>query len=201
MSYSAFRLDDIEPQLGLTIKESSTLFTDVQVQPVSAALQETLDYNLPLALEISTEKARSEMILVPILIELKKIFNSKISLFSGREFNIDPEQGLVGFCDFLISQSASQLIIKAPVVVIVEAKNDNIQSGLGQCIAVMYAAQIFNQRQGNGVKEVYGSVTTGTNWKFLQLLDQVVEVDVREYFLNDLSLILGVLKKFISVEN
>lgn len=199
MSYSTFRLDDIESQLGLTIKESSTLFTDVQVHPVSTALQETLDYNLPLALEISTEKARSEMILVPILIELKKIFNSKISLFSGREFNIDPEQGLVGFCDFLISQSASQLIIKAPVVVIIEAKNDNIQSGLGQCIAAMYAAQIFNQRQGNGVKEVYGSVTTGTNWKFLKLVEDVVQIDVQEYFLNDLGLILEILKSFISL--
>lgn len=200
MPYSQFRLEDIETKLGLTIQESSNLLTDIQAHSVSEHLKEILEYNLPLALEIATEKARSEMILVPILIELKKIFDSQISLFSGREFNVDPDQGLVGFCDFLISQSSSQLIIKTPVVVIIEAKNDNIQSGLGQCIAAMYAAQIFNQRQGNNVKEIYGSVTTGTNWKFLRLVDQVIQINIQEYFLNDLDLILGILKSFISVE-
>lgn len=199
MSYSQFRLEDIETQLSLSIQESQNLFTNVEIYQVSDRLRETLEYNLPLALEIATEKARSEMILTPILIELRKMFGSKISLFSGREFNVDPEQGLGGFCDFLISQSPSQLLIKAPVVIIVEAKNDNIQSGLGQCIAAMYAAQIFNERQGNEISAVYGSVTTGTNWKFLKLVGQVVQVDIQEYFLNNLGLILGILKSFISV--
>ncbi|WP_204103145.1 MULTISPECIES: hypothetical protein [Spirulina sp. CCY15215] len=201
MSYSKFSLEDIETQLGLSIQATQNPLTHAETCNVSESLREILDYNLPLALEIATEKARSEMILTPILIELKKIFDSKISLFSGREFNVDPDQGLVGFCDFLISQSPSQLIIKSPVIIIIEAKNDNIQSGLGQCIAAMYAAQIFNQRQGNAIAEIYGSVTTGTNWKFLKLVNKIVEIDVREYFLNDLGLILSILKSFISLEN
>jgi len=157
-----------------------------------------LEYNLPLALEIGTEKARSEMIIAPILIEVKRTLGSEISLFSGREFNIDYKQGLTGLCDFLVSRSPSQLIIKAPAVIILEAKNDNIQSGLGQCIAQMYAAQIFNQSHNSSIKAVYGGVATGTNWKFLQLVDQVVSVDVNEYFLNDLGLILGLLRAFIT---
>ncbi|WP_323226471.1 hypothetical protein [Spirulina sp. 06S082] len=201
VSYSTFSLEDIETQLGLSIQATQNPLTHAETCSVSESLREILDYNLPLALEIATEKARSEMILTPILIELKKIFDSKISLFSGREFNVDPDQGLVGFCDFLISQSPSQLIIKSPVIIIIEAKNDNIQSGLGQCIAAMYAAQIFNQRQGNAIAEIYGSVTTGTNWKFLKLVNKIVEIDVREYFLNDLGLILSILKSFISLEN
>lgn len=201
MSYRQFQLERIEAQLGLNIQECQTLLADVHPQAISDRLKETLAYNLPLALEIGTEKARSEMIIAPILIELKKMLESKISLFSGREFNIDPEQGLVGFCDFLISRSPSQLIIKAPVVIIVEAKNENIQSGLGQCIAEMYAAQIFNQRQCNSFKAIYGSVTTGTNWKFLKLVEQIIEVDVHEYFLNDLGLILGFLTRFILSES
>lgn len=200
MSYSQFRLEEVESLLGLTIQECQALITDVYRPVISDRLQEILDYNLPLALEIGTEKARSEMIIAPILIELKKTQHSKISLFSGREFNVDAEQGLVGFCDFLISRSSSQLIIKAPVVVIVEAKNENIQSGLGQCIAEMYAAQIFNQRQGNSFKTIYGSVTTGTNWKFLQLVDRRISIDVNEYFLNDLNLIFGFLNRFLLAE-
>jgi hypothetical protein len=122
MSYSQFQLDQIETRLGITIRESVGWVSQIEKATASPSLRDILDYNLPLALEIATEKARSEMILTPILIELKKLFNSQISLFSGREFNVDPNRGLVGFCDFLISQSPSQLIIKAPVAVIVEAQ-------------------------------------------------------------------------------
>ncbi|MGM9497846.1 hypothetical protein BH720_006485 [Desertifilum tharense IPPAS B-1220] len=96
MFYSNFKLEDIETSLGLTIQESQFIFAQVEKATVSPLLEQILDYNLPLALEISTEKARSEMILTPILIEFKKVFDSKISLFSGREFNVDPERGLVG---------------------------------------------------------------------------------------------------------
>lgn len=200
MSYSQFKLDQVESILGIRIQETLGWVSQIEKTAVSPTLRDILDYNLPLALEIATEKARSEMILTPILIELKKLFNSQISLFSGREFNVDPTRGLVGFCDFLISQSPSQLIIKAPVAIIVEAKNDNIQSGLGQCIASMYAAQLFNQRQENQITTIYGSVTTGTNWKFLRLTDTIVEIDVNEYFLSDIDFILGILKSFITVE-
>ncbi|MGB3511065.1 MAG: hypothetical protein WBA93_17895 [Microcoleaceae cyanobacterium] len=86
------------------------------------------------------------MIVTPILVELRKQFKYQISIFSGKEFNVDVEKGLTGFCDFLISRSSEQLLIKAPVVALVEAKNDNIQTGLPQCIAEMIAAQLFNQQ-------------------------------------------------------
>ena len=76
-----------------------------------------------------------------MLLELRRIFDRKISFFSGIEFNIDKERGLNGFCDFLISCSPEQLFVKAPVIAIVEAKNENIMSGIGQCIAEMVAAQ------------------------------------------------------------
>jgi hypothetical protein len=197
MSYSQFTLETVEQAFGLSIIEKLDLFTTIPEIPISDFLKQSLEYNTPLALEIATEKARSEMIITPILIELKQQFNSAISLFSGREFNVDSQQGLIGYCDFIISKSPSQLLIKSPVAVIVEAKNDNIQSGLGQCIAEMVAAQIFNQRQNNNNESIYGSVTTGTNWKFLRLFDRVVEIEPNEYFLSNINKIMGILKSFI----
>lgn len=197
MSYSQFTLEMVEQAFGLSIVEKLDCFAAVPEVPISNFLKQCLEYNTPLALEIATEKARSEMIITPILIELKQQFESKISLFSGREFNVDIQQGLIGYCDFIISKSPSQLLIKSPVAVIVEAKNDNIQSGLGQCIAEMVAAQILNRRQDNNNETVYGSVTTGTNWKFMKLFDAVVEIDPNEYFLNDVGKLMGILKSFI----
>jgi hypothetical protein len=197
MSYSQFTLEEIEATFDVTILENMEIFSHIPESDCSDFLKQTLAYNIPLALEIATEKARSEMIVTPILIEIKQQFQSQISLFSGKEFNVDIEKGLVGYCDFLLSKSPSQLIIKSPVAVLVEAKNDNIQSGLGQCIAEMIAAQIFNQRQGNQIPTIYGGVTTGTNWKFMQLTNKIVEVDPNEYFLSNVNKIIGILKSFL----
>jgi hypothetical protein len=141
MSYSQFTLEAIQEVFGLLIEAKEALFATVSEVECSSFLAETLRYNVPLALAIATEKAKSEAIILPILIELRKKFDNQISVFSGQEFNIDPEKGLVGFCDFLISASPAQLTIEVPVIILVEAKNDNLNSGLGQCMAEMVAAQ------------------------------------------------------------
>ncbi|MBD2493533.1 hypothetical protein [Nostoc sp. FACHB-280] len=201
MSYSQFTIETVETTFGITIRESVGIFADIPAIEYSDFLAQALKKYIPLALAIATEKSRSELILTPILVELKEQLQNQISLFSGREFNVSPEKGLSGFCDFLISKSPEQIIIKAPVVALVEAKNDNIQSGLGQCIAEMVAAQLFNQQKGNVIESVYGSVTTGTNWKFMRLTGQIVEIDLNEYFLSDVGKILGIIKSFIESHN
>lgn len=193
MSYSDFTLETVKKKLHLGVREQVGLFADApDVQP-SALLRETLDYNLPLALAINTEKSRSELIIAPILVELRRQFQSKISLFSGVEFNVEPTLGLNGICDFLMSSSSEQLVVSAPVITIVEAKKENLNAGLGQCIAEMFAAQLFNAKEDNDISIIYGAVTTGNIWKFLRLTNSVVEIDLMEYFISQISKILGIL--------
>jgi hypothetical protein len=193
MSYSDFTLETVKKNLHLNISSREDIFSEVAPLPVSEYLQETLAYNVPFALASNTEKSRSEMIITPILLELTKKFVNQISLFSGVEFNIEPSQGLNGNCDFLISRSPEFLLINTPVIIIVEAKKENIKGGLGQCIAEMYAARLFNEREENQVTEIYGVVTTGEIWKFLRLSGELVQIDLAEYFLNDVNKILGIL--------
>jgi len=76
---------------------------------------------------------------------------------------------------------------------LVAAKNENINNGLGQCVAEMFAAQLFNQREQNPITTIYGVVTMGTNWKFLRLTDHQIEIDLREYYLSEIDQILGIL--------
>lgn len=99
----------------------------------------------------------------------------------------------------MIGQSPEQLLIKAPVIALVEAKNDNIQAGLPQCMAEMIAAQLFNEKKNNNIPKVYDVVTTGTNWKFLQLSERVIEVDLNDYFIDNIGKIIGILKQFINL--
>jgi len=114
-------------------------------------------------------------------------------LFSGVDFTVDVEAGLAGVCDFLLSLSPLQLVVQAPVIAVVEAKNDNIKSGLGQCAAEMLAAQKFNARRGTETPTVYGIVTSGSLWKFLLLSGTELVVDETEYHIDQIETILGIL--------
>ena len=193
MAYSNFSLSAIR-KFGLTINEETNLFADTPTVEPSELLVAILKTNLSLALAINSAKARSEMIIAPILIEVRSRFDNQIGLFSGTDFNVDVEQGLTGVCDFLLSRSPEQFFISSPVVAIVEAKKEDINAGLGQCVAEMVAARLFNEREGSGIQTIYGAVTTGDRWRFLKLEEQIVYIDgIGEYLITQLNQILGIL--------
>jgi hypothetical protein len=193
MAYSNFTLAKVKSDFGLTVDETQNLFNDIPAVEPSEILTVILQDYIPLATAIGTEKARSEFLIAPILSEVRRQLNYQVSLFSGTDFNVDIEKGLLGYCDFLISASSEQFFISAPVITIVEAKNENIISGLGQCIAEMVASQIFNQRQNLDIPVIYGVVTTGTAWRFLMLNETKVCIDMVEYYINQVDRILGII--------
>jgi hypothetical protein len=193
MAYSDFSLTKFKKIFNITIDEEADLFATVEPIEISEKLTNTLEETTELALAINTEKARSEMMITPILLEVRRKANYQISLFSGTDFNVDVERGLNGYCDFVISRSREQLTINAPVLIIVEAKNENIKGGLGQCAAAMLAAQLFNEQEGNEIKTIYGAVTTGDIWKFLKLEGTDIFIDLNNYYIKELNKILGIL--------
>jgi hypothetical protein len=193
MAYSDFTLAKVQKSFNLKFDETNDLFNSINPVPPSETLKIILSDYIPLAISIGTEKARSEFLIAPILAEVRKLLNNKISLFSGNEFNVDPTKGLQGFCDFIFSGTQEQLFISAPVMFIFEAKKEDINGGLGQCIAAMIAAQLFNEAQGSERKRIYGSVTTGTNWKFLFIEETTVYLDSVEYYIKEVDKILGIL--------
>ena len=200
MAYSDFKLSEIIQKFELTLNEVSGLFADVPEEEPSNLLTTILKENVDLAVSINTEKARSEMIISPILLEVRRKLNNEISLFSGVDFNVDNQQGLNGFCDFLISLSKEQLFVRAPIITLVESKNENLKLGLAQCIAEMLAAQLFNEQKQNAIKIVYGAVTIGTIWQFLKLEDKTISIDLTEYYIKDVKKILGILISAIKQE-
>jgi hypothetical protein len=193
MAYSDFTLARVKKELGIEVVEGVSLFPTVQPIKMSDLLRQLLDRDGGLATLINTEKARSEFLIAPILADVRQQSNHRVSLFSGSSFNVDVEKGLVGFCDFILSQSEEQIDVTSPVVTIIEAKNESVIGGLGQCIASMVAAQIFNERSGIVRETIYGAVTSGTNWRFLKLVGTRAWVDDREYFINEVETILGIL--------
>jgi len=198
MSYSQFTLKSVIETFDLTLVEGGNFFEESQEIAPSPYLAEFISRNLQLAIALNTEKARSELLICPMLIAVKEIGDGKISLFSGEEFNVEPELGLNGTCDYLLSLSPEQLYIEAPVMVVVEAKKEDLKTGLGQCIAEMVAAWRFNEQAENNIPIIYGIITTGTLWRFLKLENKTVTIDLSEYFLPPVESILGKLAQMVS---
>lgn len=194
MAYSDFTLTDVKEKLFLSLAEAENenLFSQIEGLDPSEHLKETLTYNVPLATSIHTEKARSELIVAPVLVEVIKRLNHQVSLFSGIELTVDKSKGLNGVCDYLISLSPEQLYVDVPVLAVVEAKHDNVKSGLSQCMSEMLAAKLFNESEGHQISNLYGVVTTGSLWNFLKLSDTTVWLDREEYHISNVSKILGI---------
>jgi hypothetical protein len=119
MSDSHFTLKKVKPELKIKVVEDQELFS--KIKEVSDYLSTTLKYNIPLALAVGTEKARSDLIIANRLLEVRRLRNDKISFFSGINFEVDKNQDLNGFCDFIISKSPEQFYLNAPIITIVEA--------------------------------------------------------------------------------
>ncbi len=200
MPYSSFTLEEVKEKFTLQL-QAIKFFPELSPIPPSKWLEQTLVMALPLAQTTGSEKARSEFIIAPILLEIRSLTNNSISIFSGEEFTVDRELGLSGICDFLISQTTTQFMINAPILALVEAKKGILRDGWGQCIAEMVAAKKFNDNRGKSVKYIYGIVTSGSLWHFFQMQEDIVLIDPNEYSLLPTDQLLAALKWMVSNEN
>lgn len=193
-SYADFSLQHLREMFGLKDKKQDLALNQQVVQP-SEWLLTTFSYlqKIPQA----TEKAKSELRITPILIELHNRNEDKFTYFSGYSFDVDESKALKGRCDFLLIKDATSVDIEAPIMGIFEAKDDNIDRWIGQCGAEMYAAQLLNQRENKGIDIIYGAITNGFEWLFLRLEGSILQIDTQRYSTDNLPRLLGALQTFV----
>ncbi|MBW4690871.1 MAG: hypothetical protein KME27_03805 [Lyngbya sp. HA4199-MV5] len=192
MAYSDFTLEQVIEQFDLAVQEQHPILESQPVAP-STLLVQILERELPWAVAVGSEIARYSGIIVQVLLEVRALRQQQISVFAGKEFNVNSAQKLNGYCDFLVSLSPVQSVIQAPVAIVAEAKRGILENGLGQCVAGMVAAQQFNQKHKLEIPLVYGGVTDGSKWKFVKLQAQQLTIDVTEYDLAPIDRLLGIL--------
>jgi|WetSurMetagenome_2_1015567.scaffolds.fasta_scaffold199850_2 hypothetical protein len=193
MAYSDYTLSKIEEKFGI-LSYRKKLF-DHNTQPISE-ISDWLKYSLSLVeeLPIKSEKAKSELIVMPILIELRNKNAKYFTIYSGEMLNIDEE--LKGECDFILSKDTGSFEINAPIMQLVEAKRNDVESGIAQCAAQMIGAQKYNEERKYSSNEIYGCVTTGDDWLFMRLNNKL-EIDTKKYYLGSLSELLGVFQNIL----
>jgi hypothetical protein len=196
LAFRHFVFPEVQQEFGLTIHDANLCSTAAPF-PVREDFDAFAQYGATVAAASSTEKAKSEFIIAPVLLELWRSLRGSCLLFSGLEWEVDCGRGLNGFCDFLLTKGETQYILWPPFVAALVVKNANIRSGLGQCIAAMYAAQLANQQTKTAVASVFGIVSTGSAWKFLCLQGKVVTIDIPEYYLDILPKIMGILREIV----
>lgn len=194
MAYSDFTLETTAATLGIST-QAAPLFPNLAPCPVPEWLPQSLAKRTSLAL--ISEKSRSEFIVAPILLASREISHDKLAIYSGQRLDIDPALGLVGECDFILALSPPVLPLRAPIAVVVEAKKNDVEAGLGQCIAQMAAARIFNQRAGQAAP-MFGCVTTGEIWQFIELRDSVAVLDEQRYYLDNVGHILAAIQTIVA---
>jgi hypothetical protein len=195
-SYSKFTYDDLD-KLNIKVVKQTLTFDGMQAVEPSSLLTETLKRHLRMPL--ASEKAKCEFIITPILSDITERNIDEITYFSGYNFNVAKELGLKGRCDYLLTYVPNSPRIEAPVLAVVEAKNDNLDEGIAQCIAQMFALRMFNERKGKPTPVVYGAVTFGLEWQFLRLEDQLVHLDTNIFYIKELPQILGILQWIVDL--
>ena len=195
MAYRDFTLDQVEKLLGVTI-QMLDLFPALTPLPVSEWLSEALAQGKGLA--FFSEKARSEFIVCPVLLDTRRLSHKWFTIHSGQRLDVQAERGLVGECDFILSASPTALIIRSPKVAVVQARENDVEVGLGECIAQMVGARIFNERASSDVGPILGCVTTGETWQFLRLDESVVSIDRTRYYIDNVGLLLAVWQAVIA---
>jgi hypothetical protein len=193
MAYRDFDIQTLVKRFQLQEVESR-MFDGVKPLPPSDWLQDTLETLGMFGLKGSSEKARSEFVVVPILGEIARRNPGKIGIYSGKILDIDRDRGLNGECDFILTKGEMKRILNAPIFSLVEAKKQDIDLGLGQCAAQMVGARLFNEQEGVAIETIFGCVTTGEIWQFLKLSQQTLTIDNQLYYLNQLDEILGILQ-------
>lgn len=119
MAYGDFTFDLIEERFGIK-NRAGQIFEPVIALAPSDWLEKALitAHELPLR----TEKAKSELIVLPILLELRARNDKFFTIYSGENLNAAPESGLNGECDFILTKDVGSVSISYPIVQVVEAK-------------------------------------------------------------------------------
>lgn len=188
MGYSNYRkIKNVIKKFNLDML-SVNLFANVETVEPSDWLKETLRRTETVLL--TSEKAKSERVISPILTEIFESYRDRISFFSGESLNVRPEDDLAGECDFFFALHPPKLYIDAPIISLAESKNEDMQWGIAQCAAQMYGAKLYNEMEAKHIPFIYGCATDGIEWQFMKLENDVYYVDNKVF--TDLKEILGV---------
>ncbi|MCZ2340509.1 MAG: hypothetical protein LC104_01775 [Bacteroidales bacterium] len=188
--YNQFTLQKAIADFGLVLGSVRNLFPQVKPVPVAAPVRLRLRAFADLA---TSEAGRAHYLIAPLIGEVYLAGEDRVALFPAARFDVDDAAGLTGICDFILGKPPQAPIVTSPVLMIVEAKNEDIVGGLGQCAAAMVAAQRFNRARNPDIDTIFGVVSDGERWRFLRLSAAALDLERTDRLISDPDQIYGIL--------
>ncbi len=96
-----------------------------------------------------------------------------------------------GNVDYLVAERKRYL--ERPFLCIVEAKKDDFEQGLAQCLVEMQACQWQNRKDDKNI-DIFGVVTNGDAWRFYKLTTDGNVWETLLYGTGNLEVVLGLLR-------
>jgi len=187
MAFTDFKSSD-EVQKAYDIKYVEEEFLTVTPISPPECFVQNYEFNNTHFDVFTSEAARCENIIYPILREVCKKFIKQYSLWSHKFISAD--RILSGTPDYIIARRSElgKNVLEMPLILIVEAKQNDFIKGWGQCLAELVAAQKLNMDEK---KTVYGVVTDAELWQFGKLEGKVFTKNKARVKIDDLGEVFG----------
>ncbi len=189
MAFTDFK-SPAEVQKDYQIKYRQEQFLHFAPKPPPEQILKDFEFNTTYFDVFSSEASRCENVIYPLLKEACRPVINHYSLWSHKSITAD--EILTGTPDYIIA-SRSELgnnVLGLPLVLIVEAKQNDFTKGWGQCLAELVAAQKINSHHQLS-QPVYGIVTDGELWQFGQLHEKLFLKDTTRTTIDKLDNVFG----------
>ena len=182
-AFSKFTLNEAYKLLNL---ERLTTW-EIEFEPIapSTAFKQHLERLQLFDLERSEEGKK--LLIDAILLEAIQPF-PELKIWKGANLESETAHGAA---DYLFTENRGYF--EAAFLCVVEAKKDDFEQGLAQCLVEMQACQWSNQ-QIDRTLDVFGIVTNGSTWQFYQLLQSGAVRETLPYAISNLAAIFGQLR-------
>ena len=187
MAFSDFKTIS-EVQEKFSIKYAYNDFFGVEAKDPSEQFLKELEFSQQHIDFFTSEGARCEVVIFPILREIYKDYAENYGLWVKKSIAYD--ETLNGTPDYLIA-TKSELgitVVGMPLIMMVEAKKNDFEQGWGQCLAELVAAQKIND---DTTFPVHGIVTDGILWQFGRLVGNVFTRNRSNFSLDNLPSLFG----------
>ena len=196
MAYRDFKMKDLEQKFG--IQEIGIELFDVskikKIEPTDKLKTDLLEARY---INLSTEKAVSERLVSPILVEVRKR-NNDFQIFSGEIIEGDKKLGLNGEIDFIFAKTPITTKPKTPIFCVTESKLGRVTEAFPQATAQMIGVRLFNKNNNGHEETIHAIVTDGKTWRILRLEGNNVFIDQNDFSTENISLLLGVLQEIVN---
>ncbi|MCH8293137.1 hypothetical protein IH992_18770 [Candidatus Poribacteria bacterium] len=181
-------------QEAFNIKYTEEDYVDFDDIEPSKAFLEEFEFSRQNIDVFSSEASRCENVIYPIIRDVYKHFVGKYALWSHK--SISHNQVLSGTPDYIISTKSElgKTILGIPIIIVVEAKQNNFTEGWGQCLAELVAVQKINK---NEEIPVHGIVTDGELWQFGKLVGNLFTKNQTVLAISEMKKVFGAISYLI----